>query len=84
MKNLRLTPFNAIFVVRDFLIENLPQFEEFKMYDSQESEDFYILHYTATDLYEREVKITVIVDYQRRQISANVHLVTQELTKYMK
>lgn len=34
MKNLRLTPFDTIFIVKELLIENPPKFQEFKMYDS--------------------------------------------------
>lgn len=83
MRNLRLTPFNAIFVVRDFLIENLPQFEGFTMYDSQDADNFQIFHYTAIYRYNREVKLTVIVDYQSSKISANILLATQDLAAYM-
>lgn len=79
----RLTVFNAIFTIREFLVDNLPQFEHFKMYDSQDSDNFHIFHYTAIDLYNREVKLTVIVDYKTSKISANVLLATQDLAVYL-
>lgn len=73
---------DAVAMARQFIVDKLP-YEDAKFMSHHETDESYRFEYLAHDLYNREVQLSVYIDFFNKEISSGVILAKATTEEYM-